>query len=170
VASSSPSSRVSSVMPSPTLSTPSGRRSPRWTLSTPSSDKAAPSTVSVVRRHDSCLFHDGLLWEEGGLLALVGHMTGIWSALGFSVSYGQSVFNQGDIIETPPPVDGAAYERTCLPAALCLLLSLLVSASGCFLVAVPVRSWLLMLCVIRFVASLALMCSVFYPFPDLLFC
>lgn len=45
-----PSSRVSSVTLSPTLSTPSGRRSRLLTLSTLSSDKAAPSTVSVVKR------------------------------------------------------------------------------------------------------------------------
>jgi hypothetical protein len=52
---SSPSSRVSSVTPSPTLSTPSARPSRRSTLSTRSSGKAAPSTASVAkcsRRHD----------------------------------------------------------------------------------------------------------------------
>jgi hypothetical protein len=38
------------VMPSPTLSTPSERLSPRSMSSTPSRDKDVLSTVSVVRR------------------------------------------------------------------------------------------------------------------------
>ena len=47
------SSKVSSVTQSPTLSTPSARPSLPSTLSTPSSDKAALCTVSVVKRFSS---------------------------------------------------------------------------------------------------------------------
>ena len=49
VVSSRPSSNLLSVTPSPTPNTPSVRPSPRWTWSTPSSAKAVPCTVSVVR-------------------------------------------------------------------------------------------------------------------------
>ncbi len=48
--SSRPSSRASFATPSPTPNTPSERPSRHWMSSTRSSDKAAPCTVSVVKR------------------------------------------------------------------------------------------------------------------------
>ena len=101
---SSPSSRVSSVMPSRTRSTPSGRRSRLSTSSTRSSGKAAPCTASVVKRHDSCIFttfrgagHGGDDWD---------HV----SALGSVVPYGQSsVFCVDDLIEVPGQVMAGTF-------------------------------------------------------------
>ena len=64
--SSRPSSRVSSVTPSPTPSTPSARPSPPSTLSTLSSARAVPSTVSVVKcfDHEAPYFWLGDVYDD----------------------------------------------------------------------------------------------------------